>query len=300
MKLQIAFREFNQQYGGHKVLCAVGVVEGKPADLAIYEDKFVNFRLLFDVPSGLLSTVTCLDNPHPISEGYGAANDEYLLNMCDLEGLQASSLRRTHPNEYQNAEFALRVTDVEASEPGNAVYAYAGLVYAKEGQKIDVSNLYQAEGLQQSVTAPMFLSGILGATFRKELGEVNIETATRGDGLSGYLKKPWWGFGEEPVALPGTMRRTVYHSHQRYLDLAFKDRTIEEAAEFTKLRSEMRVLGFDKVESDPVFARYVHERMKLGVKVNVPEKRSAILAREPVLASLVRSLINEEVSGLKL
>jgi hypothetical protein len=300
MKLQVAFREFNQQFGGHNVLCALGVVEGKPAELDIYEDRFVNFRLAFDGASGLLSTVTCLDNPHPITEGFGAANDEHLLHVCDLESLQASSLRRTHPNDYQNAEFALRMTDVEPSMDGRVVYAFAGLVYADENQKIDVSKLYQVESLQQSATAPMFLSGIVGATLRRELGEVNVETAMRGDALSGFLRKPWWGFGDEPVALPGTMRRSVYHNHQRYLDLAFKDRTVEEAAEFSTLRSEMKVVGFDTIESDPVFARYVHERMKLGLKAHVPEKRSVVLAREPALASLVRSLINEEVTGLKI
>lgn len=299
MRTQIAFRKSGETFHGHSVLIAVGVLESADPSVARYEDRFVNFRAIFDQTAGMLSSLQCLGNPHEITQGFGKEDDEHLLHMCDLENLQTTSLQRTVPDGMVNAELAVRATDMEPGKPGAIVYAFSGLVYVRPEQKADVTHLYQLEALQDAAVAPQFMSGIVGQTVRKEIGPINVEEDTRGDALSGFLRRPWWGFGDEPMSLPGTMRREVYRRLDRYAELFFKERSGDEAKEFEELQREMRFIGMNTLEKDATYARFVEKRREHGITLYRPQRLSTIQAEKSINRAIIRSLLDEaEPRGL--
>lgn len=299
MKLQIAFRKSSAVFHDHIATMAVGVLEKHDETPHAYEEKMVSFRFGFDVETGLLGSVSCLDNPRDIVWEYGK---EPNFESCTLEHLVTTPLHRSVPGMICNADLIFRATDVEPSEAGATVYAFSAIVFTPPSQKVDDTHVYQLQAVQRSSAAPMFLAGLIGETLRKEIGPIDVPKQMNGDALSSFLRTPWWGFGEEPVGLPGTMKRSVYHKRERYTELFLNEsRSGDEDKEFDALREVMRVWGLNNIEKDPIYAKFIRARYEaVGSPRQKPQTGRETQDQEQALSVLVRSLINEDRTGMGL
>jgi len=292
MRMQIAFRETDTTRNGYSVAIAGGIVETDPDDRLSYDECMVPFFISFT--DGLPGVAICGRRPARI------ADDDLgtLLAVDDLESLLTAKIARETPSPAVNAEFAMRETAVEPSVPGGTVYAFSGLVYLAAGQSVDFRRASQLESLRHldGRTSGMAYGGIIGDTVRPELGPLDVVEEMDGEAMSGLLRKPWWAFGAEPVALPGTMRRDVYERAERFQDLHFADRTQAEETEYATLLEQLKPAGMTNILNDRAFERFVAATREAPGYVSSyrPTPLSAFKSREDHLRTLVAALVERD------
>ena len=235
MKMQIAFRETGTQRAGYRVAIAGGIVETHSSDRLSYDECHMPFDLSCH-GDGTVMLAYC--HRHPTRIAY----DEIHLEMETLEGLLARDMSRMRPSPFANAEFALRETALKPGKAGGMVYAFSGFYYLDQSTTLDFTKVYQLESRDESGDHVMMRTGVLGQDVRPELAGIDAVADMRGHSMTELLKKPWWGFGDEPTSLPGTMRKGIYEQLDRLHHLHFVENE-RDSDEYRYLLDRMRSDG---------------------------------------------------------
>lgn len=291
MRMQIAFRETTTERNGYQVVIAGGLIDIDPEDGIECDEQLLSFDMVND-ENGQLSGAFVRATPRPI------VYEEELLAQDTLEHLLTCRIPRMNPSEFANAEFALRKTYVEPGDPQGVVYGFSGFYYLEKGASLDFAKAYQLETVP-GLDGLMKRTGILGQDWRPELGEVDVVMEMRGEAMAALLKKPWWGFGEEPVSLPGTMRREIYDQLDRLHRLHFVegDRSSDEYRGLVDAMREVGLASFlrDKGYERYLTARYADPSIETGFR---PMPISRMATREQAVGVIVKSLLEEPNSVL--
>jgi hypothetical protein len=286
--MQIAIRETGETRDGYRVDIAGGIMETSPDDSRFYDECRMPLHVAFR-EDGVVSSVVSLRTPTALPADIVAD-----IDACTLEELLVRKMDRFKPNGGLNAEFAFRKTDLAPSRPGAAVYAFSGFVYPEEHEFVSYSEVCQLGPRGGIAEEAMFFDGIIGEDFRPELGRIDAVAEMRGATMDQLLLKPWWGFGDEPHSLPGTMRITNYHQIERFQQLHFGDRsTQEEQCDYGRLKDRMVALGMGTMFTDPVFERYIYARRSAPgfFSPYLPVPLSAQFARKQAVETLVTEMI---------
>lgn len=291
MKMQIAFRETTESRGKYAIAIACGVFETSPQDQLAYDETMMRFSLMFS-PDGVPHGATSSREPARITDGYADYTPK-LLDISTLSDLLTTTLRRMEPNSLVNAEFAMRRTDVAPSEHGAEVHAFIGTVYVGPGEKLDTSKIFQLGDRGGWGERHLFLEGTLGDDFRPELGELDFAAATRGMTTEGIMQQPWWGFGDEPVSLPGTLRASNYEQADRFHEIHFLKPELKVGKEYAYLVERMKYLGLGKVLENPQLEKYVAERYADASIPSAfkPVPLSRHFSRKAAVETLVKSVL---------
>lgn len=258
MKMQIAFRETVTTRHDHNVAMAVGVIEVGPQDTNDYEDKSLVFRFDFNPALEHPVAASTFWVPRRLVDSWGSLDVE--LATGTLEHLLMSDIERAIPNDVHNADFVLRQTEVPPSVEGGRVFAFSGFLHVKPDQKFSFNDVVWFESPISGQDNVMIYAGRSGVERRPEDGRLDMVETMRGDAMSSFLRKPLWGFGDEPYALPGTMRLSMYHKVDRYKELFFAEGlSAADQGEFEALKEEMRMAGLDNVAKDENYKAFAKE-----------------------------------------
>jgi hypothetical protein len=293
MKMQIAFRSTSDHRYNHDVVMAVGIVEVGPEDPRDYDEKCQAFRFDFQ-DNGYPRVVGPVAEPREIIGEYGYSIE---LETGTLEGLLTTQIERAVPNEYINADFILRLTELPASVEEGRVYAFAGMLHVKPGQRFVDKHLLWFESSHGASDEEMTFVGRSGIERRPETGEIDMTADMVGQAITAYLREPLWGFGEEAYGLPGTMRIAMYHYLARYQELVLNESLDPaEEEELAALRPIMRDAGLDALERDPQYRALVQEMRSLypEFSANFPMTAEQIVSRQDSLKVLVSSILGRE------
>lgn len=290
MRMQIAFRETTTDRDGYRVAIAGGIIDIDREDGLECEERLLSFDMVND-RDGMLAVACVREAPRPI-----IYEEEYLA-QATLENLLTSQMPRMKPSDFANAEFALRKTHVEPGDPSGMVYGFSGFYYLEDEASLDFTKVYQLE----TVLGPGGLlkrTGVLGEEWRPELAGFDVVDAMRGNAMGELLKMPWWGFGDEPVSLPGTMRRETYDQLHRLHHLHFVEGE-RDTEEYRILVERMRELGLATFLRDAGYERYLTARyadpdIETGFR---PIPFSRMASRGRAVNTLVRSLLEEPKSA---
>ncbi|MCS4089403.1 hypothetical protein [Rhizobium sp. BK176] len=288
MRMQIAIRETGVTRDGYRADIAGGVMETSPDDRRVYDECRMPLHVGFR-DDGVVSSVVSLRTPTALPDGIGPD-----LDICSLEDLLVRKIDRFRPNGGLNAEFVFRATDLPPSQHGATVYAFSGFVYPEESERVSYTELCQLGPRGGIAEEAMFFDGIVGEDFRPELGRIDVVEEMRGATMDQLVLKPWWGFGDEPHSLPGTMRRTNYDQIELFQQLHFGERsTVEDQSHYGSLKNRMVMLGMDNMFKDPIFERYIGARRSAPGFLSPyrPIPFSAQFSRKEAVETLVTEIL---------
>lgn len=297
MRMQVGFRTTNKKRAGQSVVIACGVLEVSSAQAEAFDEKQVSFKFHFHPSSAVPLVVHCLANAHDF--GDSEYQPDYVRdNVCDmaLEDTITQTFEREMPTEWRNAELAVRRTEVRPTSPDRVVLAFAGLVHVPEFQIFNSKELLSFASDEMTGDTLMRLEGTVGADLRRELGTLDMEQIMRGEGLSQMLKLPLWGWDEEPVALPGTLRVEHYHKAERLNDLYFSERSPEMEAELQMLERQLRPLCLGRVTKEgEIYADVVRRvRQEPGYKsLYQPRTRSEDDQQSAIMKKVMADIMDE-------
>ncbi|MBY3433519.1 hypothetical protein HFN89_05100 [Rhizobium laguerreae] len=288
MRMQIAIRETGVTRDGYRADIAGGIMETSPEDRRIYDECSMPLHVAFR-EDGVVSSVVSLRTPAALPSGIRADLDCY-----PLEELLLRQMDRFRPNGGLNAEFTFRETALSPSRRGATVYAFSGMVYPEESEHVSYSEVCQLGPRGGIAEEAMFFDGIVGEDFWPELGRIDAVAEMRGATMGQLLCKPWWGFGDEPHSLPGTMRKANYEQLERFQQLHFGERsTPEDEADYSRLKERMIALGMSDMFTDPLLERYIGARRSAPGFISPyrPIPLSAQFSRREALETLVTELV---------
>lgn len=288
MQIQIAIRETGETRDGYRVDIAGGIMETSPEDRRVYDECRMPLHVAFR-EDGVVSSVVSLRTPTELPSHIIAD-----IDACTLEDLLLRKMDRFRPNGGLNAEFVFRKTDLAPSRRGATVYAFSGFVYPEENEHVSYSQVCQLGPRGGIAEEAMFFDGIIGEDFRPELGRIDAVGEMRGATMDQLLLKPWWGFGDEPHSLPGTMRATNYHQIELFQQLHFGDRsTPEEQCDYGRLKERMVALGMGNMFTDPMLERYIYARRSAPGFISPyrPVPLSAQFSRRDAVETLVTEMV---------
>jgi hypothetical protein len=286
--MQIAIRETGETKGGYRADIAGGIMETSPDDRRIYDERRMPLHVAFR-EDGLVSSVVSLRTPTALPQEVRSDLDSY-----PLEELLLRKMDRFSPNGGLNAEFTFRETALAPSRLGATVYAFSGFVYPEESERVSYSEVCQLGPRGGIAESAMFFDGIVGEDFRPELGRLDAVAEMRGATMDQLLSKPWWGFGDEPHSLPGTMRKANYEQIERFQQLHFGERaTPEDQADYGRLKERMIALGMGNMFTDPLLERYIGARRSAPGFISPyrPIPFSAQFSHKEAMETLVTELL---------
>lgn len=295
MKMQIGFRESTAVRHGHAVAMACGVLEVAPEEWIDFNEKSLAFSFDFVPALGHAAAATAVGMPREIRDEYGRAEDT--LSIGSLEDFFTSRIDRAIPNDVHNADFVLRETELPASVLDGRVFAFAGLIHFRPEQKFAFEDLWWFESVDAAPGHVMMFAGRSGFERRPELGSVDMVESMRGEAMTAMLRKPLWGFGDEPYGLPGTMRLENYRKLDRYHTLFFiEERSSEEQAEFEDVREFVKMAALNTIEKDAQYREFVREMRAQHPEFNSHKPMTAdqMVSRDESLRVIIDSILKQE------
>jgi hypothetical protein len=230
-------------------------METSPEDQRVYDECRMPLQFAFR-EDGVVSSIVSLSRPTELPAHVRAD-----IDGSTLEDLLLRKMDRFRPNGGLNAEFTFRATALSPSRRGSTVYAFFGFVYPEESERVSYTDICQLGPRGGIAEDAMFFDGIVGEDFWPELGSIDVVAEMRGATMGQMLSKPWWGFGDEPHSLPGTMRVTNYEQIELFQQLHFGERsTPEDQADYGRLQERMIAMGMGNMFADPSFERYTGAR----------------------------------------
>lgn len=210
------------------------------------------------------------------------------LESCEVTDLATKEVWVGH-GKSGLSEMFFRRTKAAPSRNGLVVMAVVGMTSLHPSIEVNVASVFQ---YHRQVDAYEY-EGRVGIDLKPEWGAPDMKDLTAGRSLMAFLRQPVWGFGDEPICLPSTMRLDFLKKFDDYrsLDLA-NDRTADDEARLQTILPEIMAAGM--VIKDEGYRAYLSEMKARGLLVKASSPRTKVQCKhmEEVAAEIIAEIEN--------
>lgn len=288
MKTQLVYRDTGHVQNGFKTVITVGLAEF-PLDAELPDEKIIISITGFEKHSANPEVIAPASLPMEVVDRWGHKDDfrSYGLAALVTQSIWKSPATRGSLQQY------FRRTNVEPSQPGLAVMAFAGLTAFSPDDEIDEDNVFQfqSNGLAQ------IIEGRIGIEVKPEWGIAGFKEHMRGNALSALLRRCTWGFGDEPIGLMSDMSLDINDKMDRFRNFKIAGSiAADDQIEYQQLERELKSHGLVSQYEDREFMDFIKKRRERGLMFPTthPVTRNQFMQAEEASEEIIAEIVSRD------